>query len=223
MKQVKLTAVSLQRLFLAGIFVLIIAAIFGFTALTKVLQNKAIEVNHAQADADIGSNNVKELEQLNNDLQTHKDVVQRAKQIVAESKSYQYQNQIVQDINSFANSAGITILGYNFSDDANSNSSSPGGSSPSSSSPPVSSPGGSGQSPSVPEPHAASNIPAGVQAVTANITLKNPVPYTNFLRFLKLIEGNVTKMQVTGVSLSPDNGHSDQISNPTIGLIVYTR
>ena len=212
MKQVKLTAVNLQRLFLVGIFVLVVAAIFGFTALTKVLQSKAIEVNHAQTDADIGSNNVKELEQLNSDLQSHKDVVQRAKEIVAESKSYQYQNQIVQDINAFAARAGITILGYNFSGD-NTNSSSPDSSLSS----------GTTQPSANTSEAQKTNIPAGVQTVTANITLKNPVPYNNFLRFLKLIENNVTKMQVTGVSLSPDSGHPDQISNPTIGLIVYTR
>ncbi len=214
MKQVKLTAVSLQRLFLVGIFVLIVAAIFGFTALGDVLQNKALEVNHAQTDADIGSSNVKQLEKLNRDLESHEDIVQRAKQIVAESQSYQYQDQIVQDINSFAGRAGITILGYNFGGQDDTTSSTQG-----------SRPETSAATPGSPtdSPQSKTNIPAGVKTVTANITLKNPVPYSNFLRFLKLIEQNVTKMQITGISLSSDNNNPDQISNPTIGLIVYTR
>ena len=216
MKQMKLTAVSLQRLFFAGIFILVVVSVFGFTALGKVLQNRALEVNHSQTDADIGSSNVKQLEQLNQDLESHKDVVQRAKQIVAESRSYQYQDQIVQDINSFASRAGITVLGYNFSGGSDTTNSNQGSSTP----PPNTDTLGSASA--VPQESKA-NIPAGVKTVTANITLKNPVPYSNFLQFLKLIEQNVTKMQITGISLSPDSGNPSQISNPTIGLIVYTR
>ncbi len=216
MKKSKLTAVTLQRLFLIGIFLLVIGAVFGFIALGKVLESKALQVNHAQTDASIGSDNVKQLEQLNKDLKTHSDTVKRAKEIVADSKSYQYQDQIVQDINSFADRVGITVLGYNFTDNQDG------------SAPPTSTPGSTTTSPApgsdVPGTTQSSNsTPPGIKTVTANITLKNPVPYASFLKFLKLIEQNVTKMQVTGVSLTPDTEHPGQISNPTIGLIVYVR
>lgn len=217
MKKSQLTAVTLQRLFIAGIFLLIVGAIFGFTFLGKLLQDRALEVSHAQTDATIGSNNVKQLEQLNNSLKDNQEVVQRAKEIVAESRSYQYQDQIVQDINSFADRVGITVLGYNFSDG---NTDTTGSASPAPSPTPPTSSATSDSTAVTPHTSAA---PPGIKTVTANITLKNPVPYSNFLKFLKLIEQNVTKMQVTGVSLSPDAAHPDQISNPTIGLTVYVR
>ncbi len=224
MKKNQLTAVILQRLFLVGILLLVVGAVFGFTFLGKLLQDKAMQVSHAQTDASIGSNNVKQLEQLNKDLEKHKDVVQRAKEIVADSRSYQYQNQIIQDINSFADRVGITILGYDFSSSDSASEGSPSstpssGSTSSSNSSPSSPP--SPTSPNTTSP--SSTTPPGVRTVTAKITLKNPVPYTSFLKLLKLIEQNVTKMQVTGVALSPDASHPDQISNPTIGLIVYVR
>lgn len=56
------------------------------------------------------------------------------------------------------------------------------------------------------------------------ITLKSPVSYIKFLQFLDAIEGNLPKMQVTGISIDrPINPSGDQISTDTITITVATK
>lgn len=54
------------------------------------------------------------------------------------------------------------------------------------------------------------------------ITLDGPVPYETFLRFLRDIEANLTRMQVTSLALSPD-ANPAFIANPTLSMEVYIR
>jgi hypothetical protein len=63
----------------------------------------------------------------------------------------------------------------------------------------------------------------GVNTMVANITVKSPVPYSNYLQFLKLIERNLTKMQVTQLDISNDLKTPGAISSPIITLEVYVR
>jgi len=63
----------------------------------------------------------------------------------------------------------------------------------------------------------------GLKSIAATITLRNPVPYRNYLTFLKLIEQNLTKMQITDVSIVPDKDDPNLINNPVIGLEVYIK
>lgn len=61
----------------------------------------------------------------------------------------------------------------------------------------------------------------GTTVTNVTVTLQNPIEYTSYLRFLKAIEQNLTRMQVTGVSLTPNADNLNQVSNPQIGLEVY--
>lgn len=49
----------------------------------------------------------------------------------------------------------------------------------------------------------------GVQARYVKVTLKNPVPFNNLMKFIKAIETNIPKMRLTGISL----GHNVNIGN----------
>ncbi|MGH7196797.1 MAG: type 4a pilus biogenesis protein PilO [Candidatus Saccharimonadales bacterium] len=55
------------------------------------------------------------------------------------------------------------------------------------------------------------------------VTLKGPLAYITFLRFLQDIEKNLTKIQVTSLALSPDTKNPNNITNPTVGLEVYLK
>lgn len=70
---------------------------------------------------------------------------------------------------------------------------------------------------------AASSKVSGTSVTQVTVTLANPIEYTSFLRFLMAIEQNLTRMQVTGVSLTPDTENPNQITNPQIGLEVYIK
>lgn len=64
--------------------------------------------------------------------------------------------------------------------------------------------------------------PAANQSVV--VTLQNPVSYTKLITFLEAIEGNLPKMQVTGVNLSrPPSSTADTIVTDKITITVATR
>ena len=184
-----LDAIALKRIFLASIAAMILLGLFGFSWLNSTLKQSAQDTNHAQIDANLSRDTIEQLRFLDTYTQKNKDTIARTAAIVADSKKYSYQNQIVADINTYANRAGVAVLGYNF--DATT--------------------------------QKGSNIVAGLKTISATLTLEAPIPYTNFLRFLKAIEGNLTKMQVSGVSISPDTNGGQQISNPTIVVEVYVK
>lgn len=47
-------------------------------------------------------------------LEKHQTDMEKAAMIVADTTSYKYQDQIVQDITTYANLSGLTILGFDF-------------------------------------------------------------------------------------------------------------
>lgn len=146
-------------------------------------------VDHLKTDADINDEAILNAQRLSVALDTHKDSVARAEAIVADTKYYEYQDQIVRDITSYANAAGVTILGFDF-----------------------------------PVAVAAKGSPAkGVKSVAATISLASPVPYDNYLKFLKLIERNLTKMQVSELNLTSDLSTFGRVGSPTISMEVYVR
>jgi hypothetical protein len=184
-----LTAVTLERILFASMVGMVLIAAFGFSALDGFLRQNARDTNHAQIDADIGRDTIDQLRFLDTYIQNNQDTIKRAASIIADSKQYSYQNQIVADINTYASRAGVTVTGYSF----------------------------------VSPQQKSSRVVAGLKTIDATITLSSPIPYPNFLRFLKAIEQNLTKMQVTGISISPDTGNGRSVSNPTIGLEVYIK
>lgn len=63
---------------------------------------------------------------------------------------------------------------------------------------------------------------AGARRTAFNVTLKGPVSYVTFMRFLRDIEKNLTKLQVTSLTLAPDKNPSN-ITNPALTLEVYLK
>lgn len=63
---------------------------------------------------------------------------------------------------------------------------------------------------------------AGAKKTPFTVTLRGPLPYTTFLKFLRAIEQNLTKIQVTSLSLTPDK-NPNSITNPTVSMEVYLK
>lgn len=55
------------------------------------------------------------------------------------------------------------------------------------------------------------------------VSLRSPVKYESFLKFVRDIEQNLTKIQVTSLTLSPDPKDTSLIQNPTLGLEVFLK
>lgn len=182
-----LTAVGMKRIFIGSMVAMVILLVFGFSWLSGYLREQALSADHAQIDAEIARGNIDHLKYLETYLEENRETVERAEAIVTEAS--QYQQQVVNDVTAFAGRSGVTILGFNFENEAQ--------------------PGATAVS--------------GTTVTNVTVTLANPVEYTNFLQFLKAIEQNLTRMQVTGVTLTPNNENPNQVSNPQIGLEVFLK
>lgn len=62
----------------------------------------------------------------------------------------------------------------------------------------------------------------GAKRTAFTVSLKGPVPYTTFMQFLRAIEKNLTKIQVTSLTLAPDKD-PNSITNPSLSLEVYLK
>lgn len=192
-----LTATQLRMILSLSLFVITILAATGFYFVNSHLKTYAVEVSHVVVDANASRDNLQNLQKIEKQLNEDQDVVQKTNNIVAESQSYQYQDQIITDINDYATRAGIGITDINFSTTANTTQTA---------------------APTTP----TTPVPSGVKSTSVAITLKNPINYDSLLRFLKSIEQNLTKMQVSRVNLSKDTS-SNGVTSDILTLQVYVR
>ncbi len=63
----------------------------------------------------------------------------------------------------------------------------------------------------------------GLKSLTATITLADSVQYTSYLTFLKYIEQNLTKIQITDILISPSIFNQNYLNNTSIGIQVYVQ
>ena len=188
-------AISKNSLVHWGLYGLIIFLLAGIAVggyfLHQQLSRYVLEVDHLKIDSDINEQGIANAQRLRTVLTENEDNVDRAASIVADTKYYQYQDQIVRDITSYASAANLTVLGFDFTTAA---------------------PG-----------KTSTSTVKGLKTINATISLQSPVPYTNYLKFLKLIERNLTKMQVTQLDISNNLKTPGGISSPVMMVEVYVR
>lgn len=193
-----LTATSLRIILVISLFLIAVLSVIGFSLAADGLTSAAVVTSESVGKANNSRDNIQMLQQLQVELERNKQAAERAKSIVAESKSYQYQDQIIQDLTNYANRAGLAITNIDF---------------------------GSTTSTSVPAPGAtqtpAKTVPAGINSTPVSISLKNPIDYTNLLRFLYSIEQNLTKMQISRVGFSKQE--TGGVTSDSLTIEVFVR
>ena len=210
-KKFTLTATNLRIILAVSLVVITAIGAGGFTLAYNWLDGFAADASTVASQAAASESELQELSQTEKMLKTQHHAVERASKIAAESKSYQYQDQIINDLNDFARKAGITISDITFAD----NNAKGGSSSNSSSSSSSSSKTGT-------------SLPAiaGLKATTASVTVKNPVEYRKLLTFMYLVEQSLTKMRIANVDLSRSTAQGqppDSITSNTLTIEVYLR
>ncbi len=206
-KKFTLTATNLRIILAVSLVVITAIGAGGFTLAYNWLDGFAADASTVASQAAASESELQELSQTEKMLKTQHHAVERASKIAAESKSYQYQDQIINDLNDFARKAGITIADITFADNNAKGSSS---SSSSSSS------------------KTGTSLPAiaGLKATTASVTVKNPVEYRKLLTFMYLVEQSLTKMRIANVDLSRSTAQGqppDSITSNTLTIEVYLR
>lgn len=201
-KQKSLITASTMRIVLSALLLLVLAGMIGgFSFAYSFLDSAADETARLQAEATASGTKVQNLLSLNQQLSQHQSAVKKASQIVAESKSYQYQNQIITDLSTYAVRAGVAIQSFSFNDKANSSSNASNTDTPS---------------------DGNTDSSTGPKSTVVSIQLAERVPYPNLLHFLHLLEQNITRMQTAGVSLvsTENNGN---VTVQALELEVYIR
>lgn len=200
-KQSSLTATRLRLILSISLFAITLAGGVIFSFVNSQLKTYAVDISHKVIDASASRDTVQTLQRIQQELANDKDVIARTNSIVADSQSYQYQDQIVGDLNNYASAAGIVITNMDFS--ANTATGTTGTTAPATN-------------------KTTTVTPAGVKSVSVSVTLKNPIGYDNFLRFVRSIENNLTKMQIQKVTLSKGTSGND-ISSDVLTIQVYTK
>jgi hypothetical protein len=199
MKKRSLNATGLRFGLTLSLFVIALLSTAVLYFAYDRLHDTAIDVSHAVVDASASQNNIQTLKVVQEELANEQDVIARAGNIVADSQSYQYQNQIINDLNGYAAKAGLSIISIDFAADT---------------------PTGTTAAPTAKSPAAVT--PSGLKATTVSITLQNPVPYNNMLRFIHAIEQNLTKMQISRVGLAKGSTGND-VTSEALTIQVYIK
>lgn len=195
MKSSSFNAVWLQYVLIAGLIVIVSGIVGIFVLSQQILKSKAVSTDHYGIDAELAQEQIVRLQYIERILAENKAEVDKASLIVANITQYEYQDQVINDITSYAAQNGLDILGFDF-----------------------------GAKPGV-TTNATPPLPGSTtqQRTTVTVRLDNNISYTSFLKFLQSIESNVTKMQLTGISLQPSSIDPNLILGPVIELEVYLK
>lgn len=195
----KVLNASIARIVLSLLLLIILSAMVGLVIFAySFLSKTSEEVGKMQTEAIAVDAKIQSLLASKSQLDRNSDTVKKAKNIVSESKLYQYQNQIIQDLNTYADRAGIPIKAFSFQNEPTTSAK------------------------TTTSSKRTSTSPAGVKSTFVSIQLGDHIDYTKFLHFLSLIEKNVTRMQLLGVSISR-GANNHEISIQSLEVKVYTR
>lgn len=194
-----LSPVKLRFALIATTVLIILLSGVGFWFFKEWLATYANSVNSDAQQAEVSGSDIASLQRLKTQLEEDSVAVNRTKNIVADSKSYEYQNQIMSDLNAYANTSGVKIVSYGFDGGAGAT------------------PGATASTPAA----GTAPAPSGLKSTKITVTVNNPVKYTAIMRFIHSIEANLTKMQLSGVSLRKDAG--DTVNVDPLTVEVYIR
>ena len=195
----KVLNASIARIILSLLLLIILSAMVGLVIFAySFLSKTSEEVGKMQTEATAVDAKIQSLLASKSQLDRNSDTVKKAKNIVSESKLYQYQNQIIQDLNTYADRAGIPIKSFSFQNEPTTSAK------------------------TATSSKQTSTSPVGVKSTFVSIQLGDHIDYTKFLHFLSLIEKNVTRMQLSGVSISR-GANNHEISIQSLEVKVYTR
>ena len=179
----------------------------GFYLAYKHLEESAQSTAQAQSEARSSDARVEQLRETERQLEINAEAVEKARQIVAESQSYQYQNQIIHDLTMYANKVGLSIRSFSFQGNAL-----------------ATGPSAPASTPGQPSTSAPTNSSANIKSVTVSVELAGNITYISLLNFIHLIEQNLTRMQVTSIALSGDAPSTQSgTSSQSLNIEVYVK
>ena len=207
----RLNATTMRIILSIGLVLILAAMSAGFYFSYLYLKEVSAEVASVQAEADSSDSNLQALMKTRQQLADSAVTVEKAQQIVAESQSYRYQDQVVTDISEYGRRANVPIASFTFQAQAAAS-----GTTTAPAAAPT--PGGA------PDPSTGAPAPAAPVNQTTSVTVQlgDNIGYANLLHFLHLIEESLTRMQITQLSLSK-GADPATVNAQTLNIEVYLR
>lgn len=226
------TATKMRMTLVATLILVLLVMAGGFYLAYTALKQTAEEVANIQTQAASGDAELKRLQELKANMDENSDVIKKAEQIVSDTKLYKYQNQIIEDMTVMARSANVNIIEFDFGDSSLGDGSPDG--SGGSAAPVAEAPAAGTDDMAVPPPEdiggampeeGTTPSPAATPSVNSTfvtIGIEDNQSYANVLRFIYLIENNISRMQIAELSLSPGES-SGQVTVDRLEVRVYVR
>lgn len=205
-----MTATKLRFVLVIVMVLIAAASMAGFYFVQQQLAKYATEISVLNASAQAGNDNLQILRTLENRLDDERDAITKAQSIVAQSKQYLYQDQIVKDLARIAGDSGVAITQFDF---AGTGGSAGAGTTPQ----------GSASQPGSDASGTSSTGTSSLNSETVNVTIKSPVSYTALMNFIKAIELNPTKMQIASISMTAEASDATKVSPQSFTIKVYVR
>ncbi len=212
-----ISAALLEKLLLV-LIVLILAITIGiYYFLFGFVKSQAGTAAQSVAKAESSQKDIDDLNKSYKWIQANPETVDKTSKIVAQASSYQYQDQVINDIESYANQVGLDVISYRFSDLGTTGAAAPAASSSSS----TPTPAASAATP------ATTAAPNGLTQATIDIGLDTGISYRKLLQFMKRIEQSVTRLQVNSINISSvspaenKKGVPDPVSVTTFTISVF--
>lgn len=212
MKLGNLTPTKFRILLLSILGVAVIASVAVTYFGQSFIRTNSESVIEAVSSEFSSKNRLERLQKAGAVLESHKDSMEKAKQLTASSNNFDYQQQLIDDLNRYAERAGIVITGYSFNISES-------GQADSTPTPTVSERnsiegGGDGADPSM-RPSAAAP-----QKATVTATIQSPIQYETLLRFLSTLETSLPKISVQDLQLTRSDTNPNEISLSSLNLEV---
>lgn len=206
-----INAKSMRIILSLGLIILLLAVGAGFYFTYKKVDDLANQTAIKQTEVDSIDRKIVYLQGLEKRLDEQSENIIKAQKIVAETKDYQYQNQIIDDLSRIASIAGVQIQNYTFQNDSATDGSN---------SPNVTE---EADSPDKQAPSNTSQPQASINSTEVGIQLESDIVFTKYLMFISLIERNATRMQISDVSISRSEENPGLINSQEIKIKVYIR
>jgi hypothetical protein len=184
---------------LTGILILIVfAGGAAFYLGDKMLQAKSAEISQQKAELEAVQTEVQIFQDSKEKVEKYGFVNDLAGKILPESK---FQSEVVAELTQFATANNISIQALTFTggDAANAD-------------------------PNLSQTDTVEGLP-GVRVLGASMqfTTEPPINYSDFLNFLRRVETNQRKMQVTTLSITPNPEDPSTIASATVSVNIFLK
>lgn len=193
------TATSMRTALGILLFTLLAGMIGGFYFIYSFLSTEAADVAETQTKAKSLDSELQHLINLQRQLSLNKSTIEKTEKIVAESQSYRYQDQIINDLTGYASQTEVSITSFTFQDSLA-----------------ATTPGAA--SANTPTPTQGGSL----KSIFVSVLLEPNLEYTKLLRFMQLIEGNLTRMQISELSLTKGE-QGGTVGAQTLSIEVYVK